>query len=620
MNSRAVAVRRLGRLLELTLDTPGCEVNILGQDAAAQIIEGLESADPSAVDAVILRSAKRRSFVNGVGLMMASAARSGEDAARLSDPVRRAYRALRTYPAPTIAVIRGNCYGCGVELALHCDYRVATDTEATHFRMTEIADYLFVPAFGGTQDLPRVLGLDKAARFLLWGERWYGPEAAEHGLVDAWLDDETLDEAAVRFAHAVAIPGGKRPPGSGERREVDAVADAAHRARIAALPPMYEPLYSETYQLMVESLGRGPDDREGYARELEACGRTAVHPMAKSALSFFFVRQIALLTATRHVVLAPETHVVVAAGEDAALAAWGARLASRKIEGVTLSLGEPAADAASSAIVLAPSRTAAEGAIGVELEWSAGLPERGVPVLYAPLLGAGIRLIEIVAPRQMQGFVGQMVAVLDRAGYPAVLTHGLGCSLINMMVLAVVGPLITYVCAGGSPADAHATLRAFGYARPASDLLASIPAARRLPILRDGIPWEWHHDALMSAVDKLLATTFAGGEADVDLGEAVEASLLELATRARDDGSAPHPTALDLVAREVIDFPLKHGSLCRYLTTTRAAELVARRPRHAHLLADEGCPSSMRMAQSRRGFYRRRSGRPPVSSEGPKIG
>src|SRR3989442_8800242 len=98
-------------------------------------------------------------------------------------PRRRCYERLAAAPVPAIAGIEGNCYGCGLELALACDYRIARDSYDTHFYMPELRDYAFVPLFGATQRLPRLLGL-RAAMEVLLGERLDARRAAHIGLVD----------------------------------------------------------------------------------------------------------------------------------------------------------------------------------------------------------------------------------------------------------------------------------------------------------------------------------------------------------------------------------------------------------------------------------------------------
>jgi enoyl-CoA hydratase/carnithine racemase len=96
-------------------------------------------------------------------------------------------------PQPVIAAVNGQAWGGGLELALSCLMRVASP--AAHFRFPEVADGA-IPGAGGTQRLPHLIGLPKAARLILGGEIVTAQEALRLGLVDAILPAE-------RFLHAV---------------------------------------------------------------------------------------------------------------------------------------------------------------------------------------------------------------------------------------------------------------------------------------------------------------------------------------------------------------------------------------------------------------------------------
>src|SRR5207253_11406811 len=133
--------------------------------------------------AVVLINAKPGSFVNGVGLLLAASSHSQAEAMERAQNLRRCYERLAAAPVPSMPAIQGNCYGCGLELALTCDYRIARDTYDTHFYMPELRDYAFVPLFGATQRLPRLLGLGRAMEVLL-GERLDARRAARIGLID----------------------------------------------------------------------------------------------------------------------------------------------------------------------------------------------------------------------------------------------------------------------------------------------------------------------------------------------------------------------------------------------------------------------------------------------------
>ena len=121
----AIELRWDGDLAVLTIDTPACPVNVFTREAALDLLRLLPEARRGR--ALLFRSGKPRSFVNGVGLMMASATRGADDVRRLTKDVRSAFAALRDCPVPTVAALRGSVFGCGLELSLHCDHRVACD-------------------------------------------------------------------------------------------------------------------------------------------------------------------------------------------------------------------------------------------------------------------------------------------------------------------------------------------------------------------------------------------------------------------------------------------------------------------------------------------------------------
>ncbi len=106
---------------------------------------------------------------------------------------------------PTIAAVEGYALGGGLELALACDLRFATESTALGVPEVNIG---MIPGWGGTQRLPRVVGKSAAKDMLLTGRHVPAPEAAEMGLVDEVVADGNLDDYAAEYAADLA----EKPP------------------------------------------------------------------------------------------------------------------------------------------------------------------------------------------------------------------------------------------------------------------------------------------------------------------------------------------------------------------------------------------------------------------------
>lgn len=120
-------------------------------------------------------------------------------------PVEPIVEMLATYEKPVIAMVNGFALGGGCEIALACDFIFAADT--SEIGLPEISRGL-LPGWGGTQRLPRRIGVPRAKRMILGGETVSGTEAKNIGLVDEVYNKEGLDRAVSDFAATLA----SRPP------------------------------------------------------------------------------------------------------------------------------------------------------------------------------------------------------------------------------------------------------------------------------------------------------------------------------------------------------------------------------------------------------------------------
>jgi len=176
-------------------------VNIKNAASMAAFIAAVERAigDP-AVKGVLIRSAKR-DFLAGGDLEAVYQARTPADAIANVRAVAACLRRMERCGKPFAAVLNGSALGGGLEVALACHYRIASDHPALRLGLPETTLGL-IPGAGGTQRLPRLIGIANATRLLLDGKTVTAHEALALGLVDRLCAPEKLLEHACAWLRA----------------------------------------------------------------------------------------------------------------------------------------------------------------------------------------------------------------------------------------------------------------------------------------------------------------------------------------------------------------------------------------------------------------------------------
>ena len=153
------------------------------------------------VNALILSGAGGKAFAAGADIAQLRERKSREALLAINA---RLFQKLEDFPMPTIAAITGWCLGGGCELAMSCDLRIAG--RSSKLGQPEVALGI-IPAAGGTQRLPRLVGLGRAKEIIFTGRMVDADEAGRIGLVNHVVDDDLVMERTQEMARQIAAQG-----------------------------------------------------------------------------------------------------------------------------------------------------------------------------------------------------------------------------------------------------------------------------------------------------------------------------------------------------------------------------------------------------------------------------
>lgn len=206
----AIRVEQDGQgVLTLTMDMPGRSANVLNESFStpfAQLIEKIESDD--AVTGVIITSGKKN-FMVGADIDGLFEVTDPAVAFEMAEAFKVMLRRLETCGKPVVAALNGTALGGGLELALACHYRVALAAPKVKFGLPEVKLGV-LPGGGGTQRLPRMVGMQTALPLLLEGKDLSPQKAQQMGVVNE-LADDAQDMLAKAHQWVEANPKPKQP-------------------------------------------------------------------------------------------------------------------------------------------------------------------------------------------------------------------------------------------------------------------------------------------------------------------------------------------------------------------------------------------------------------------------
>jgi 3-hydroxyacyl-CoA dehydrogenase/enoyl-CoA hydratase/3-hydroxybutyryl-CoA epimerase len=284
----------------LWLDVAERNVNVFNRQVLADLDRALDhvAANP-AVHVLVIRSAKPSGFIAGADLNEFAVVQGSQDAVALSERGQRLFDKLAKLPQTTIAVINGPCLGGGLEFALACDYRLVADQPKTQLGLPEV-ELGLLPGWGGTQRLPRIVGLERALRMILSARRLNAKEALLDGLADALASSDGEISGELETLKRRVLAQGKRPKRgltlrTWRQRLLESHAlgrSLLFRGATGTLKqrvPDDMPAPWEALKAVQTGIKHGIE--AGLAYEREAIGRLAMTPACHNLVNLFFQRE-----------------------------------------------------------------------------------------------------------------------------------------------------------------------------------------------------------------------------------------------------------------------------------------------------------------------------------------
>jgi 3-hydroxyacyl-CoA dehydrogenase/enoyl-CoA hydratase/carnithine racemase len=263
-------------------------VNQMSPGFSRELREAINSAfQDKDIKAVVL-TGTGKNFIAGADITQLYAAKERDTIRQVAMDGARFYNSIESGPKPVIAAINGNCLGGGLEAAMACHYRVAAKDASLGQPEVQIG---VIPGAGGTQRLPRLVGLYNALEMITAGKAIKAEKAHIQGLVDELADQEKLLKTALKAAQRF-ISGELKLEMRMTRNRIDRLPSAAEKKSMVNAATAMATTKAKGYMApfkAIEAIERGLsyDIEADIEREVDLFSECAVSHIAKNLMGIF---------------------------------------------------------------------------------------------------------------------------------------------------------------------------------------------------------------------------------------------------------------------------------------------------------------------------------------------
>ena len=296
--SSAFALEKIDdKISILYFDLPNEKVNKFSTPVMEEFKHTIEELQERRdIKCLLLMSKKPGIFIAGADVKEIQAIQSEQEGYEVGRAGQQVFNKFEALPFIKIAVINGACMGGGTELSLCCDYRLISDSPKTKMSLPEV-NLGILPGWGGTQRLPRLVGLQRSLDIILTGRNLNAKRAWKAGIADKIIPEQWVKEKALEFAGEVLAGKGekytehRKPKGA-----ASALLEKTSAGRSVIFSQAEKALLKKTHghypgpQLALETIKKtyGIPLNEGLEIEARALGSLIPTAISKNLVQLFF--------------------------------------------------------------------------------------------------------------------------------------------------------------------------------------------------------------------------------------------------------------------------------------------------------------------------------------------
>jgi len=296
-----IQIQKNDWLIRVIFDHHDQKINKLSSNVMKELSTAIKEISNAPQKIVSFESAKKDIFIAGADIEELQQIDSVEMAKEKAHLGQKIFKSLSLLPQTTVAVIDGACVGGGCELALACDFRLATDNPKTKIGLPEVKLGI-IPGWGGTQRLPRLIGLAEALTMILPGKLVNAAKAYRIHLVDKVISSIQLEQQIEHFlnelketSYQVELRNRRYPKNLVQKCQHMLLSSALGRSYI--LKQAHKIVLKNTKGLYPAPLAvldvyqKRCGFEEGIQRELSAFSNLASTQICKNLISLFFLTE-----------------------------------------------------------------------------------------------------------------------------------------------------------------------------------------------------------------------------------------------------------------------------------------------------------------------------------------